>query len=169
MKLNVSRLVNDEIPRISQFQVHNFRSILRTQTIGKARILVEHHEDAAHPSEYNHDGHPVEELLGEDESRQIETVFDNGSGDQQLERQRGQVVVKEERVLDEKVRQKVEDVAEQQNFAGGAELVPRLSVNVKALPALSQHVEDQQTAVNGQRYRRRIPNENVSQQVNLCL
>ena len=42
-------------------------------------------------------------------------------------------------------------------------------MNVKTLPALSQKIKDEQTAINGQSNSCRIPDVDVTQQMNLCL
>ena len=108
--------VDDEVPGLAQFQVEDVLGAERSGAVAERQEGLEHGQDGGHPDQDGGLEDAPRPRLGQQQPRQIVGVLDDGGRQQQLERQRRQVVVKEQRVFHEKVRHEVERVAQQQHL-----------------------------------------------------
>lgn len=70
--IKILRLVHDKIPCIPQLQVENLSGVHRSSTVRERQKFLENEEDAAHPNSNEEDAQIVEELLGENQSTNMQ-------------------------------------------------------------------------------------------------
>jgi hypothetical protein len=102
-------------------------------------------------------------------SQDVVNVLDEVAEQADLEDERWQVVVQEERSLHEKVRHEVEEVAEEQSEADALKFPPFLVAQINDLSTTPEQVEYQESAVEQHADCGGIPQSNVAKQMDLRL
>lgn len=78
-------------------------------------------------------------------------------------------MVQEKRTFDEEVREVMEQITREENFADEPKFTPSLFIDVVTEPATTEEVKRQHEGIQKQTDCRRVPDYQVSEQMNLGL
>ena len=161
--------VKERKANVRQFELSHVISCEGGVGVAECGELVEDVGGGHHPADGGQEAEQAEGTAGDDAAQEVAAVGEEVGGQHHLEDVGRKIVVDEEGPVVEEEWKVVEEVAGQQDFAGGAVRGELGLGNVEYQPPSAEQVEDKEGAVEDQTAGACVPHHQVADQVNLLV